>query len=77
MPTIVGGCAAADFPPDEACVRRQQMPVRALARRSFGGRHIESFAHLFDGVVPSHQRGRRVREDQLGPVQMTKEPPPH
>lgn len=45
---VVCGCAAADFPADEACVRRQQVPVRTLARGSFGGRHTESFAHLFD-----------------------------
>ena len=49
MTTVVGGDAAADFPADEARVRRQQVPVRALARGSFSGRHTESFAHLFDG----------------------------
>ena len=48
MATIVGGWAAADFPTDEACVRRQQVPVRTLARGSFSRRHTESFAHLFD-----------------------------
>lgn len=48
MPAVMGGWAAANFPSDEACVRRQQVPIRALARGSFSRRHIESFAHLFD-----------------------------
>lgn len=48
MATVVGSLAAADLPADEACVRRQQVPVRALIRGSFSRRHTESFAHLFD-----------------------------
>lgn len=48
MATVVGGWPAADFLADEACVRRQQVPVRTLAWGSFGRRHTERFAHLFD-----------------------------
>ncbi|MGR6521823.1 hypothetical protein ACU5JM_09340 [Rhodococcus erythropolis] len=49
MATIVGGWAAADFPADEACVRRQWVPVRAALWGSFRRPHTLRFAHLFDG----------------------------
>lgn len=48
MAAVVSGRAAADLPADEACVRRQWMPVRAALWGSFRRPHSLRFAHLFD-----------------------------
>lgn len=48
MAAVVSGHAAADLPADEACIRRQRVPVRAALWGSFCRPHTLRFAHLFD-----------------------------
>lgn len=67
MPAVLGQLAAADFPADEAGVRRERVPIGTERGRCFNG-HIHSFAHTFEILLSSVARGPEGKGRPAGPA---------